>query len=237
MRDRVLFGAAAVALFALAGVFGWRDLGLGLQPLVLIAAVLAAGIAVAGRGALGAVGSWALALTTAAGAAAYVVGRTDVLLAGLCAAAVASAATALFRTVRRDGARGDRVERRVLWASVVAGALAASWAVYFRLFTIGFAEETVARRLVLTLAWMVVGVALVIFAREGEGERRGVREAGLVFVAAALLKVVGYDTTHLHGGLRIAALVGSGGVLAIGAALLGRVGRARALPAREREAA
>lgn len=226
-RDRALFTTGAALLFALAGVFAWRELGLGWQPALLIAAVLAGALAIVGRGMLAGAGSWALLVTTAAGAAGYVALRSEVLLAGLVAAALASAVTATARSLRPEGARGDGAERRVLWMSVVAGALMASWALYFRLLTIGFAEETMARRLVLTFGWLVAGVALVVFARDGEGERRGVREAGFVFVGAALMKVIAYDTTHLHGALRIAALAGSGTLLAVGAALVGRVSRTR----------
>jgi hypothetical protein len=182
-------------------------------------------VAVVGRGVVGGAGAWALFLTTVAGAAGYVATRSDELLAGLCAAAIASGAAAMA-WAERPAARGRSVEGRVLWASVVAGALAASWALYFRVFTVGLAEETVARRLVLTLGWLAAGVALVVLARDGGGARRGVREAGLVFVAAALLKVVGYDTTHLGGALRIAALAGSGALLTVGAALIGRARRA-----------
>jgi len=224
-NDRVLFAAAAVGLFAMAGVFGWRELGLGWQPVVLAMAVVAGALAVLGRGLVGGAGSWVLLATTVVGAAGYVATRSDELLAGLVAAAIASGAAATARAQRPDGARGETGERRALWASVVVGALAASWALYFRLFTIGFAEETVARRLVLTLGWLAAGVVTVVLARDGAGERRGVREAGYVFVLAAIAKVVAYDTTHLHGALRIAALAGSGTLLAVGAALVGRARR------------
>ncbi|MBL9038529.1 MAG: hypothetical protein JNG84_08465, partial [Archangium sp.] len=53
------------------------------------------------------------------------------------------------------------------------------------------------------------------------------RDAGFATLLVAVSKVVFYDTTHLAGPLRIAALVGGGAVLLLGAMLANRRGEAR----------
>jgi uncharacterized membrane protein len=70
---------------------------------------------------------------------------------------------------------------------------------------------------VLTLGWLVTGVALVLHGRKrGEGV---IRDAGFAFIAIALGKALAYDTTHLSGTLRVAGLAGAG-LLMLGGAWL-----------------
>jgi uncharacterized membrane protein len=61
---------------------------------------------------------------------------------------------------------------------------------------------------VLTLGWLVAGVAMVLYGRQrGEGV---IRDAGFAFIALALGKALAYDTTHLSGALRVSGLAGAG---------------------------
>jgi len=74
----------------------------------------------------------------------------------------------------------------------------------------------VARRLLLTVVWLAAGLALVV------RRRPALQPGGRVLVAAAYVKALVYDTTHLDGGLRILALLVTGGLLLGGAWALGR---------------
>jgi hypothetical protein len=87
----------------------------------------------------------------------------------------------------------------------------ASGAVYYQLFTVGIAEHQVARRMILTLVWLASGLALIV------RRRPALQAGGRVLAGAAYLKALCYDTTHLDGGLRILALLVTGGLLLGGA--------------------
>jgi uncharacterized membrane protein len=99
------------------------------------------------------------------------------------------------------------------WYGLAIAGLAASWAFYFNFFTVGFAQDEIARRMLLTLGWLVAGVVLVLRAHK-RGETV-VRDAGFLLVATSIGKALLYDTTHLYGGLRVAVL-GVAGLLLLG---------------------
>ncbi|MFL5350924.1 MAG: DUF2339 domain-containing protein [Hyalangium sp.] len=130
--------------------------------------------------------------------------------------ALVAAVLAVWRS-RRPGVEQDRIQSVVTWYGLTAAAIATSWAFYFHFLTMGIAEDDVSRRLVLTLGWLVTGVALVLQGRKrGEGV---IRDAGFAFIAISMGKALLYDTTHLSGTLRVAGLAGAG-LLMLGGAWL-----------------
>jgi hypothetical protein len=212
------FFAAGGVLMALAGIFWWRDLGVAPEWLVAVVAAAAAVASVTrGRSA-----PWLATVLSAAGVLAgglgYLALRSDALLAGLLSATVAATVTAVLGWASADARR-----RSLMLATLIVGGLAASWALYFRVFTLGFAEDQIARRMVLTLGWLISGVVLCVWS--ARSNRPTVGHVGLAFVGAALLKVVAYDTSHLAGGLRVATLAASGALLLGAATWMRRLAR------------
>ncbi|MBN1208059.1 MAG: DUF2339 domain-containing protein [Myxococcaceae bacterium] len=212
---RVLVVAGA-GLLGLAGVFLWRDLQVPMEMLLALAAITAAGLAFAAvpreRPLAGPIAVLACAVL---GGAWYAATKSGLLLIGLAVTLVA-AALVVWRS-RRPDAEPDRIQSFLIWYGLTAAAIASSWAFYFHFLTLGFADDDVGRRLVLTLGWLVAGVALVL-----HGRKRGeavIRDAGFAFVAMAVGKALLYDTTHLSGTLRVAGLAGAG-LLMLGGAWL-----------------
>ncbi len=211
---RVLGGLGA-GLLALAVVFLWRDLEVPRELLLAVAASVTAGLAFLNvhRVQRLAVPIAVLACAVAGGLW-YAATKEGLLLVGL--AVTLGAATVGVLLSRREPTR-DRVQDVLVWYGLTAAAIAASWAFYFHFLTLGFADENIARRLVLTLGWLVAGVALVL-----TGRQRGtpvVRDAGFAFVAIAVGKALVYDTVNLHGTLRVAGLAAAGALM-LGAAWL-----------------
>lgn len=214
--DRGLLGAAGALLLALAGFFLWQDLSLEPAWLVTVAAALGLGASLAPRRpGLGRAGVLLLVLSGAGGGLWYALTRGAALLPGLGLAALG---TVLAAAVSYPRARlGERSIAPLVHLGMAVTVLAATWAFYFHFFTLGVAAVSVSRRLVLTLLWVALGVALVLL---GGRQREGtLRAAGYLFVAAAVSKAVGYDTTHLAGALRVLLLGGAGAALLGGAAL------------------
>ncbi|WP_338869081.1 DUF2339 domain-containing protein [Myxococcus stipitatus] len=215
--DVKVLGGLGAALLALAGIFLWRDLRLDKEVLLILAAAatlvlaffelpgpwrLAAPVAVLSLSGLG--GLW------------YAAMRHPLLLVGLGLMFAASVVT-LVRAPRHDVLPPDHVRHRLVWYGLTLATIAASWAFYFHFLTLGVAEDHVARRLVLTLGWLVVGVVMVLW-----GRQKGafvVRDAGFCFVAIAVGKALGYDTVNLDGTLRVVGLAAAG-VLMLGGAWL-----------------
>jgi uncharacterized membrane protein len=211
---RVLAGVGA-GLMGLAGVFLWRELQVPHELLLAVAAVLASAVALAEvprhRPLAGPI---ALLLTGLVGGLWYAAVKSGLLLPGLGLTVLAAAFT-VARTWRRSEAREDKLQAVLLWYGLTAAVLATSWAFYFHFFTLGFAADDIGRRVVLTLAWLVSGVGLVVYGRQ-RGESV-IRDAGFAFVALAVGKALVYDTTHLSGMLRVAGLAGAGALLLGGA--------------------
>jgi uncharacterized membrane protein len=161
------------------------------------------------------VGPIAVLACAVLGGAWFAATKSGMLLGGLAVTLVASA-LCVWRS-RRPGLEPDRLESFLVWYGLAASAIAASWAFYFHFLTMGFAEDDVGRRLVLTLGWLVTGVVLVL-----QGRKRGenvMRDAGFAFIAISVGKALIYDTTHLSGTLRVAGLAGAG-LLMLGGAWL-----------------
>lgn len=216
--DVKVLGGVGGGLLFLAVVFLWRDLQVPREWLLAVAALGAAALALVDiprtRGLLGPI---AVLGCAAAGGLWYAATKQEQLLVGLALTLAVAAVTVWRSGTRTTEGAPDRVRNVLVWYGLTTAAVAASWAFYFHFLTLGIAEDNVARRLVLTLGWLVVGVALVL-----AGRQRGapvMRDAGFGFVAIAVGKALLYDTVNLHGSLRVAGLAAAGALL-VGAALL-----------------
>ena len=207
---------AGLGLLGLAAVFMWRDLQVPMEMLLALAAAGATGLTLVSLPRGGRLVGPIVVLTCAVlGGLWYAATKSGLLLVGL-AVTFAAAALATWRS-RRPGSEPDRLQSFFVWYGLTVAAIAASWAFYFHFLTMGFAEDDVARRLVLTLGWLVAGVALVLHGRRrGEGV---IRDAGFAFIAISVGKALAYDTTHLSGTLRVVGLAGAG-LLMLGGAWL-----------------
>lgn len=213
--DVKVMGGVGAGLLALAVVFLWRDLQVPRELLLAVAASLGAGLAFLDMHRVQRLAGPIVVLVCAvAGGLWYAATKQGLLLVGLTVT-LAVAAVTLLRSRRQASAPPDRVRDVLVWYGLTASAIAVSWTFYFHFLTLGIAEDNVARRLVLTLGWLVVGVALVLV-----GRQRGtpvMRDAGFAFVAMAVGKALLYDTMHLHGSLRVAGLAAAGALM-VGAA-------------------
>lgn len=220
---RVLAGAGA-GLLLLAVIFLWRDLQVPGELLLAVGGMAAGALAfldVPRERPLA--GPVAVIVFAVGGGLWYAATKQGLLLVGL-GAVLAVAVVTVLRSRRRLVATPDRVHDVLVWYGLTSATIAASWTFYFHFLTLGIAEDSVARRLVLTLGWLVLGVALVLAARP-----RGapvMRDAGFAFVAIAVGKALVYDTTHLSGSLRVLGLAAAG-LLMLGAAWLSTRGTAR----------
>jgi hypothetical protein len=219
-RDATALAAAGAAFMLLACFFLWRDLIVMREALAVVAVAVAGGAAALRRPrSLPAVGPAALLLATVAASAWYLAERTPGVLPALGAAAVVAAVAVALGD--RDESAGQPLAERLRWYALGTALLAASWGLYFHFFTIGFAADTVARRLVPTLAWLTLGLSFLVAGRR-RGAAPAAAEVGLGFVGIAVAKAAFYDTTHLHGPLRVVVLAAVGALLLFGSQIMRR---------------
>jgi hypothetical protein len=216
-KSSSLLAAGGAGFLALAAIFLVRDLALPPETL-LCAAALAASIAAlldrprrwpwAAPGALLAVaivgGAWYLAVTSPA------------LLPGLALAALGSIAAVALRE-RRASAPPSDAAVPLAWYAAGTAFLVASAALYFHFLTLGVADESLARRLIPTIAWLAIGLGLLIAARSRTSPPGRV---GIGFIAVAAVKALAYDSTHLQGPLRVTVFAAVGALLLAGARLI-----------------
>jgi hypothetical protein len=209
------------SLCGLAALFLWRDLQLGSEYFLVLLALAATALGIArrprARPELGVQLLVACAAIAALWLAAFIDGLVDdsvfhwlPILLALGIALGGAIAVAFLTPSWSDEAHAER-----LTYSLVAIALVASWAFYYRIFTVGFAADQVARRMVLTGVWLAAGLVLLM-------RRDALATGGRVLVVAAVAKALLYDTSHLHGPLRIVLLLGAGGLLLGGAWITSR---------------
>lgn len=223
--DVKVLGGVGGGLLLLAVVFLWRDLQVPRELLLAVAAAGAAALAFLHvphtRGLAGPI---AVLTCAVAGGLWYAATKQELLLVGL-GLTLAVAAVTVLRSRAQAGAGADRVRDVLVWYGLTAAAIAASWGFYFHFLTLGIAEDNVARRLVLTLGWLVAGVALVLIARQKDAPV--MRDAGFAFVAIAVGKALLYDTVNLHGSLRVVGLAAAGALMVGAAWLSSRASAAR----------
>jgi uncharacterized membrane protein len=222
---------AGLGLLALAAVFGWQELEL---EAVLIA-VVASGAALLFSlqrldGALRWLAPALLAVAGIASALAWLAFKLPLLLLGV-ALPVAGAAWVAVRLARSASAPSTpgaakelplRLPEFLTWQTLGLGLVMLTGGAYFHLLALHV--DDLARRLVLTIVWTLLGLTTVFVARKLEDTAP--RDAGFVVLACAVAKATLYDTTHLFGGLRVAVLVTVGALLLVGARLLKRLHRA-----------
>jgi hypothetical protein len=210
-RPQTALAMAGGAFLILAGFFLWRDLSLP-RELVMTVLALAAGSAAALRFPR----RWpavapALLIATVLGAAAWFTLQKQVALLPPLLIALVTGGAAVLRSLH-DGQ--DELADRLVWYAFGAALLTVTWGLYFHFFTAGFAADWVARRMIPTVAWLGLGLGFFI---GGKNRRPAAAHVGLGFIAIAMAKAAFYDTSHLHGGLRIAVLAAVGLLLVFGA--------------------
>ncbi|MBL8954096.1 MAG: hypothetical protein JNK82_25190 [Myxococcaceae bacterium] len=216
-NDSSVLAIGGALLLLVAAFFTWQELHLATEVMAVGAAALAAGVAWLGhKKQLAALGPVALGVAGVLNGVWYAASKEPVLLVGLGITFVASLLTAL---ASQRKALDVQVHRAAAWFSTAATGLASSFALYFFVFD---ASDTslqgfVARRALLTLAWLGTGTAMVV-----AGSKRAaneVRNAGYLVLGTSLVKMLLYDVGHDDGMLRIVALV-IGGVVLVGASRL-----------------
>jgi hypothetical protein len=216
--DTSMLGIAGGALVALSAAFLWRDLSL--SPAYLVTAGASVGLAASmamSRRRISGLGLLLLMGATVVGGAWYALMRNALLLPAM-AVILLGAVLNLVLAYPRAQKLGDRMRTGQIFALFTGATLVTTSATYFQFLTLG--TDNLARRLVLTLLWSLIGVGLVV--RGGKVKELAMRYSGYALLAAALGKVLLYDTTHLAGPLRVAVLGLSGAVFLIGSLVLRR---------------
>jgi|GEM_PF-1516977 len=221
--DAGRFALVGAGLLTLAAVFLWRDLSLSVEYIPAFLAVLFT-VAAVTRKPIEEAGPVGLFGTALGAAIWYGLSLQPMLLWGVglsCLGAMAHVAV----NYRRELGAGRRNLAKVSWYTLAVSTLLGSGAFYFRFFTIGMAEASLERRVVLTLAWLLVGVVLVVIGRKRPTEP--LRGSGYLFFLVAVMKAFFYDTTHLSGPLRVLVLAGAGAMVLGGAWLLSKSNHAK----------
>jgi hypothetical protein len=203
--------AAGTGFVMLAVFFLWRDLALPRELLLLAAAVCAALALVLRWPARFPAAAPASLLAIVTVASAWFVAVKDPALLPALAVAVAAAGWGVARAER---APTPGLADPLAWYAFGAAALASTGAFYFHFLTTGLAADSVGRRLVLTLLWLALGLAVLLGRR---WRSPAAARVGAALAGCALLKAICYDTTHLQGALRVAVLGAVGALLLLGA--------------------
>ena len=222
--EPMVLRAVGALLLGLAGFFVWQEMHLQSEVLVVVGAAVAAAIAwFAARKDLTLIGPFSLAAVSGVAGTWYAASKEPVLLIAMGVAFVASlvCAIATLSRVRLDSASA-RFHRMVSWIGLGASGLITSFAAYFQIFDASESagmEDFVARRAILSLFWLLSGTALILLGRLRKANE--IRDAGFLVLAASVGKLMLYDTTHLDGAIRIAALA-IGGFVLVAASFISR---------------
>jgi len=211
-----ILAVGGAGFLALAAIFLVRDLALPPETLMGVAALLAAVTAVVGRR-WPTVGPAALLGVAAVGGAWYTTVKSPVLLPALVLTALASIVTVVMHERRAATPSASPIAGQLAWYAAGAAFLVASGALYFHFLTLGVASESLVRRLIPTIAWLAIGLGLLIAARRPTSPPG---QVGVAFVAVAVLKALIYDSTHLQGPLRVTVFAAVGALLLAGARLV-----------------
>jgi hypothetical protein len=214
-----VLAAGGAVFLALAAIFLVRDLALPPETLMGAAALLAAVAALLGRR-WPAVGPGALLAVAVVSGAWYTTVKSPILLPALVLTALASIVTVVMHERRAAAAPPDSapaIAAQLAWYAAGAAFLVASGALYFHFLTLGVASESLVRRLIPTIAWLAIGLGLLIAARRPASPPG---QVGVAFVAVAVLKALIYDSTHLQGPLRVTVFAAVGALLLAGARLV-----------------
>jgi len=219
-----ILAAGGAGFLLLAATFLVRDLALPPETLLCAAAVLAVITAVV-RPPRGVpwIGPAALLAVAVFGGGWFLAVASPALLPGLGLVVAGSIASVALN--ERRGALSPSFDRarRLAWYAAGAAFLVASGAFYVHFFTLGFADESPARRLIPTISWLASGLALWIAAPRRDAAPRRV---AIAFVVVAVLKALVYDSTHLQGPLRVTVFAAVGALLLTGARIIAHRERA-----------
>ena len=218
-NEPTLLAVGGAGFLILAGFFLWRDLALPPAAMLIAAAALASAAAtLQWPRRWPAVAPAALLAISAWGGLWYVALKSPSLLPALAVTAAGSIAALAIRE-SGGGWSDSGWARRLTWYAAGAAFLVATWALYFYLFTLGVASESVVRRLIPTIVWLAVGLALLVAGRTRSAPPA---QVGISLMAVALTKALFYDTTHMYGPSRVAVLGAVGVLLLSGARMLHR---------------
>jgi hypothetical protein len=212
-----LLAAGGAGFLALAGYFLVRDLALPPAIILTVAALLASVAAVLGRPRRWpAVAPGALLALALIGGAWYAVVTSPVLLPALAVTAIGAIAAAALHG-RETAASSGKAAGPLAWYAAGTSYLVVTAALSFYVLTAGTGEESIAPRLIPTIAWLAAGLALLIATRRASAPR----QVGATLAGIALVKALVYDSVHLQGALRVTMFAAVGALLLAGARLVG----------------
>lgn len=220
--EPAILGIGGAVLLALAAFFTWRELSLASEVLAILGSALAAaGAWFAHQKEKGSVGPILLAIAGIICGVWYAATKQPLVLVGLGISFVVSLVLTLLSQQSFVGPQA-KVHRALSWFATAFSGLAATFATYFFVFDASESSLNgfIARRALLTLAWLVSGTAMVVF-----GSKRAateVRDAGYLVLGTSMVKMLLYDVGHDGGMVRIAALA-VGGVVLVGASQLSKL--------------
>jgi len=207
--DWRVLAAAGTAMMVLSVAFLWNDLQVQPELIVVAASLVCAGVALSSRDRVALVGPAALLLCTAAGGTWFALGRSPLLLIGLSASWLASLLGILHGS-REPRSSTDRLHNVLLWHGFVLATVVSTSALYFQFLTLGMPDQ-IGRKMVLTLLWLVAGLALLVAAHRKE--QKVMRDAAFAFVALAVGKALFSDSVQLSGVLRVTEFAVAGTLL------------------------
>lgn len=221
-NEPAVLGIGGAILLALAGFFLWRQLSLASEVLAVAGSALAAaGAWLAHKKDKGGVGPIVLGVAGLACGGWYAMTKEPVVLIGLGISFVVSLVLTLA-SQKKFANLEAKAHRTLSWFATAITGLAASFGTYFFVFD---ASETslngfIARRALLTLAWLISGTAMVVFGSKRAANE--VRDAGYLVLGTSMVKMLLYDVPNDDNVVRIVALAIGGAVL-MGASQLARL--------------
>lgn len=225
-----ILAIAGALLLGLSGLFLWNELHVAVEVLAIVLAS-AVGLAVAAlsKAQFKVVGPVLLLAGDGVVGLWYAATREPMLLVALSILFVASIVVVALEARReRLVTDADRWHRMASWHGLALSGLATTFAFYFHIFDASdlSLQGFVARRVVLTLAWLFIGTGMVLSGRKHKLSE--VRDAGFLVLATSVGKMLFYDAVHDQGAVRVAALAIGGVTLLLAAEVARRLNRARA---------
>jgi hypothetical protein len=142
---------------------------------------------------------------------------SPLLLPALALTAIGSIAAVALHG-RAAAAASAKVAGALTWYAAGTSFLVVTAALSFHFLAAGTGEESIAPRLIPTIAWLAAGLALLIAARSRTSTPG---QVGTALAGIALVKALVYDSVHLHGALRVTMFAAVGALLLAGARLVG----------------
>ncbi|MBX7116783.1 MAG: DUF2339 domain-containing protein [Myxococcaceae bacterium] len=224
-----VLGLGGSVLLLLGGFFAWRELALANEVLMLAAALVASAIAwFTTKKQLPLLGPLVLVAATLSAGAWYAANKEPLLIVAMAMTLLMS----VFATWYGQKAfprEKFQLHQTFSWLGMALNGLATTFATYFLVFnaTENDLNDFVARRVLLTLTWLVSGALMVIWGRGKKAPE--IRDAGFVVLAASMSKLLFYDMAHTDGMVRVATLLVGGAVLLGSSQLVAFLNRGKAV--------